>query len=240
MVSLGGLDVPYGANLQLCRTNILILETDANSGCTVANAQTVLDKAKAYLPAPLKPDYITLAVAAGTEGFHTSSTPTEIAQNGVLTSLTEVPVSGSDFGATNANQRGLAWETIIGLGAVVINADDTGSADDLFTPGTGTTSGEEVGTGEYQDTSILQGVLMKAQLEAVNLTGGASSTHGIGGADGKVQFLDVSAVYVDSALHAGGALSAFDPSTITSLATFNDFCAGAGGIMSIVSLASVI
>jgi len=239
MGSLGGLDVPYGANLQIVRTNILILETDANTGCTVANAQAVLDAGKSYLPAPLKPDYIALAVAAGTEGYHATSTPTEIAQNGVLTSLTEVPVAGMNFGATNANQRGMAWETIIGLGACVINANDTAVADDLFTAATGTTTGEEVGTGEYADTSILQGTLMAAQANAANLTGGASSTHGVGGADGKVQFLNVASVYVNSALHAGGALSAFAPS-ITSLATFNDFCAGAGGILSITSLASQI
>lgn len=45
MASLGGLDVAYGSNLQLVRTNVLIIETDATT--TKAMAENVHSVASA-------------------------------------------------------------------------------------------------------------------------------------------------------------------------------------------------
>jgi hypothetical protein len=241
MASIGGLDLGYGSQLQLCRTNILVIESDASANFTVANAQSALNIAQQYYSAALKPDYIIfVADGAVTEGFHTSSTPTEIAQNGVLTSLTEVPVAGHTHGATNTSQRGLAWESILNVGVVQINADDSGTVDDLFLDSAGTTSGEQVGTGEMKTASDLQSTLMKAQFDAMDLAGGVSSTHARGGSDGKVMYLDVHEVAEKSGLIGATKLTAFDMSAVTNASQLNDLIAGVGGVMQITSVASVV
>lgn len=236
MASIGGLDLGYGSQLQLCRTNILVIESDASADFTVANAQSALNIAQQHYSAALKPDYITF-VGDGvvTEGFHTSSTPTEIAQNGVLTSLTEVPVAGHTHGATNTSQRGLAWESILNVGVVQINADDSGTVDDLFIDG-----GDSDDTGELKTASDLQSTLMKAQFDAMDLAGGSSSTHARGGSDGKVMYLDVHEVAEKSGLIGATKLTAFDMSTVTNASLLNNLIAGVGGVMQITSVASVV
>tara|TARA_B100000035_G_C21028024_1_gene567086 strand:+ start:455 stop:1171 length:717 start_codon:yes stop_codon:yes gene_type:complete len=238
MASIGGLDLGYGSQLQLCRTNVLVIETDGSAAFSVAAAQSALNIAKQHYSAPLKPDYITfVASGAVTEGFSATSTPTEIAQNGVLTSLTEVPVAGDTHGATNSSQRGLAWESILNVGVVQINANDTATTDNLF-ENAGSAGVED--RDEFTVATDLQSTLMSAQFAAMDLTGGSSSTHARGGSDGKVMYLDISGVATDSNLLGGSALSAFDLTGVNSAATLNDLIAGVGGIIQITSVASVV
>ena len=61
MVSLGGLDVAYGANTQITRTTVLAVASDTSDATATATdmtqAQVVHTLAKDKFPAALRPDY---------------------------------------------------------------------------------------------------------------------------------------------------------------------------------------
>ena len=109
MGSLGGLDVAFGSQMQLVRTNVLVIETDATT--TKAMAETVHSIASQKYPAALRPDF-TAFVADGvlTEGYATELT--DQVEGNVLKDITAVPMAGSTYGSTS-DSRGMSWEAIL-------------------------------------------------------------------------------------------------------------------------------
>lgn len=222
MGSLGGLDVAYGSQMQLVRTNVLVVETDGTT--TKAMAEMVHSIAAQRYPAALRPDF-TAFVASGalTEGYATVLT--DQVEGNVLKDITAVPMAGSTFGSTS-DSRGMSWEAILNVGMVQINADDTATADDLFTDA----SPAGIETDEMQGfPHLLQAQLMKAQFES-DLTGLAGN-HG-------VSTLNLSPLLADTVLLAGTAVTtAMDSLTeTTTAAALNDAIAGAGAIVSILAV----
>ena len=222
MGSLGGLDVAYGSQMQLVRTNVLVVETDGTT--TKAMAEMVHSIAAQRYPAALRPDF-TAFVASGalTEGYATVLT--DQVEGNVLKDITAVPMAGSTFGSTS-DSRGMSWEAILNVGMVQINADDTATADDLFTDA----SPAGIETDEMQGfPHLLQAQLMKAQFES-DLTGLAGN-HG-------VSTLNLSPLMVDTVFLAGTAVTtAMDSLTeTTTAAALNDAIAGAGAIVSILAV----
>lgn len=241
MASIGGLDVPYGSQTQLCRTNVLVVETDATaSENTVAAAATVLSRAKQVFPSALSPDYIAcVASGALTEGYNDTHSG-EVADNGVLAAITAVPVAGASMGATATSQRALAWDSILSAGIVQLNTDNTGVADDLFVDDASPADGVNART-EFTMVSDLQGQLMTAQMAAANYTSGSGSTHGVGGDNGRVMTLNLTGLLTDSAVLGGSPVADLTAITATStLDAINDTLSGSAAIVSIMSLASLV
>ena len=221
MGSLGGLDVAYGSQMQLVRTNVLVVETDGTT--TKAMAEMVHSIAAQRYPAALRPDF-TAFVADGalTEGYATVLT--DQVEGNVLKDITAVPMAGSTFGSTT-DSRGMSYEAILNVGMVQINANDTATADDLFTDASPT--GIEVD--ETFLAHQLQGQLMKAQFES-DLTGLAGN-HG-------VSTLNLTALLTQSVVLGGTAVTtAMDSlAETTTAAALNDAIAGAGAIVSILAV----
>lgn len=220
MGSLGGLDVAYGSQMQLVRTNVLVVETDSTT--TKAMAEMVHSIASQKYPAALRPDFTAfVANNALTHGY--ASALTDQVEGNVLKDITAVPMAGSTFGSTS-DSRGMSYESILNVGMVQINANDTATADDLFTDG-----GDGNDTGEMFYASDLQGQLMKAQFES-DLTGLAGN-HG-------VSTLNLTGLLTDSVLTGGTQVTtAMDSLTeSTTAAELNDAIAGAGAIVSILAV----
>jgi len=222
MGSLGGLDVAYGSQMQLVRTNVLVVETDGTT--TKAMAEMVHSIAAQRYPAALRPDF-TAFVASGalTEGYATVLT--DQVEGNVLKDITAVPMAGSTYGSSS-DSRGMSWEAILNVGMVQINADDTATADDLFTDA----SPAGIETDEMQGfPHLLQAQLMKAQFES-DLTGLAGN-HG-------VSTLSLSPLLADTTLLAATAVSSAMDSLAetTTAAALNDAIAGAGAIVSILAV----
>jgi len=236
MGSIGGLDVAYGANTQLCQTNTLIIEAADHANATVAQAAVILSRCKEVFPSSLKPDYIALvANGALTEGYKDAHNG-DISDNGVLKDITAVPVAGNSMGSVATSQRALAYDHILNVGMLQLNTNNTGVADDLFTDG-----GDGDDTSEMTYASDLQGQLMAAQMSAGNYTSGASSTHAVGGANGRVMTLSLSALLTDSALLGGTQVADLGVITKTStLDAINDALTGAAALVSITSIASLV
>ncbi len=220
MGSLGGLDVAYGSQMQLVRTNVLVVETDGTT--TKAMAEMVHSIAARKYPAALRPDFTAFVTSGAlTEGYATELT--DQVEGNVLKDITAVPMAGSTFGSTT-DSRGMSYESILNVGMVQINADDTATADDLFTDG-----GDGNDTGEMFYASDLQGQLMKAQFES-DLTGLAGN-HG-------VSTLNLTGLLTDTVLLGASAVtSAMDALTeSTTAAALNDAINGAGAIVSILAI----
>lgn len=220
MGSLGGLDVAYGSQMQLVRTNVLVVETDGTT--TKAMAEMVHSIASQKYPAALRPDFTAfVGNNALTEGYATVLT--DQVEGNVLKDITAVPMAGSTFGSTS-DSRGMSYESILNVGIVQINANDTATADDLFTDG-----GDSNDTGEMFYASDLQGQLMKAQFES-DLTGLAGN-HG-------VSTLNLTGLLTDSVITGGTQVTtAMDSLTeSTTAAELNDAIAGAGAIVSILAV----
>lgn len=219
MVSLGGLDVAYGSSLQLVRTNVLVIETDGTT--TKAMAENVHSCARKY-PSAIRPDF-TAFVASGalTEGYATVLT--DQVEGNILKDITAVPVSGSQRDSTASNNRGMAIEAILNVGLVQINANDTATVDDLFTEGS---PADDSIAGEITFAHDMQAALMKDTFDN----------------DAPQQTLNLTAVLTDSAILGGSAVTdGLDDITESStLADLNDGIAGAGGIVSVLSLARVL
>ncbi len=89
MASIGGLDVAFGAQLQLVRTNVLVLKADTND-YTEADLKKVHNLATQRFPGALKPDYTCgVTDAAGTTALATDIT--DDVEGGLLKSITNVP-----------------------------------------------------------------------------------------------------------------------------------------------------
>ena len=171
MVSLGGLDVPYGANMQLVRTNVLCLDT-APASFTATHAATILSIAQDRFDAMNKPDYVVALETDLSTGYTAATVPTHQVENGVLRDHTAIPVAGNRRDVTASGNRGLAIEAILSVGAmqIAVPADaDTqaaGTVDDLFTDAAGTTTGENVGAGETFLSSDLVSSVMKTSFDS--------------------------------------------------------------------------
>ena len=222
MASLGGLDVAFGAQMQLVRTNVLVIETDGTT--TQAMADAVHSCANNRFVSHLKPDY-TAFVASGalTEGYATVLT--DQVETNILKDITKVPLAGSWRDSTASNNRGMSIEAILNVGMVQINADDTATADDLFLETAGSTSGEDVGSTEFTYSEQMQSALMVDAFDA----------------QAEPTTMNLTAVLTDSGLLAGTAVtSGLDSITETStLAALNDGIAGAGGVISVLAIGKI-
>jgi hypothetical protein len=226
MVSLGGLDVAFGSSLQLVRTNVLVVETDGTT--TKAMAEQVHSVASRKYPSALRPDFTAfIADGAVTEGYATVLT--DQVEGNILKDITAVPMAGSQYDATDANNRGLVWEGILNVGMAQINANDTMTADDLFTDA----SPAGIETDEMQGfPHLLQAQLMAAQF-ASDLTTLAGN-HG-------VRTLSLAPLLTDSAIGGGTVVSTgVDAITESSTAAeLNDGLAGAAAIVSILAIGRI-
>lgn len=239
MGSLGGLDVAFGSNTQICQTNTLIIEAANHAEATVANAALILSRCKEVFPSALKPDYIAfIASGALTEGYYDTA-PTEVAQNGVLSAITAVPVAGASMGATANKQRGLAYDHILNVGMLQLSADNAGVVDDLFKDASPNVLEHDENQGFSHQ---MQGQLMSAQMnELTGRTAGVSSTHGVGGDNGRVMTLNLSPLLTDSDVFGGTEVADMSVITATStLAAINDALATAAALVSITSIASLV
>ena len=226
MVSLGGLDVAFGSSLQLVRTNVLVVETDGTT--TKAMAEQVHSVASRKYPSALRPDFTAfIADGAVTEGYATVLT--DQVEGNILKDITAVPMAGSQYDATDANNRGLVWEGILNVGMAQINANDTMTADDLFTDA----SPAGIETDEMQGfPHLLQAQLMAAQF-ASDLTTLAGN-HG-------VRTLSLAPLLTDSAIGGGTVVSTgVDAITESSTAAeLNDGIAGAGALVTILAIGRI-
>ena len=222
MASLGGLDVAFGAQMQLVRTNVLVIETDGTT--TQAMADAVHSCANNRFVSHLKPDY-TAFVASGalTEGYATVLT--DQVETNILKDITKVPLAGSWRDGTASNNRGMSIEAILNVGMVQINANDTATADDLFLETAGSTSGEDVGSTEFTYAEQMQSALMKDAFDD----------------QAEPTTMNLTAVLTDSALLAATAVTdGLDSITETStLAALNDGIAGAGGVISVLAIGKI-
>ena len=123
MASIGGLDVPYGSQYQVCRTNVLAIAVESgNTGVSAATAKACHDIMSQRLPAAIAPDftcffettdatlsgYSTAGYAALFENDPDNDGTTEsvsVDTGGVLRTLQEVPVQPGSArpGATYAS-----------------------------------------------------------------------------------------------------------------------------------------
>ena len=222
MASLGGLDVAFGAQMQLVRTNVLVIETDGTT--TQAMADAVHSCANNRFVSHLKPDY-TAFVASGalTEGYATVLT--DQVETNILKDITKVPLAGSWRDGTASNNRGMSIEAILNVGMVQINANDTATADDLFLETAGSTSGEDVGSTEFTYAEQMQSALMKDAFDD----------------QAEPTTMNLTAVLTDSGLLAATAVTdGLDSITETStLAALNDGIAGAGGVISVLAIGKI-
>ena len=222
MASLGGLDVAFGAQMQLVRTNVLVIETDGTLTQTMAN--NVHSCARNRFVSHLKPDYTAFtADGALTTGYAVALT--DQVENNILKDITKVPLAGSQRDSTASNNRGLSIEAILSVGMVQINADDSATVDDLFKDASGSTSGEEVGTGEFTFAEQMQSALMKDAFDDQT----------------EPTTMNLTAVLTDSGILGGTKVTTgLDSIEETStLAALNDGIAGAGGVISILALGKI-
>jgi len=227
MVSLGGLDVAFGAQLQLVRTNVLVVETDSTT--TKAMAEVVHSVASRKYPAAVRPDFTCFVADGDVDATGYASALTDIVEGNILKDINAVPMAGSQYDATDSNNRGMTWEAILNVGMAQINANDTMTADDLFTDA----SPAGIESDEMQGFShALQAQLMAAQF-ASDLTTLAGN-HG-------VRTLDLEPLLDDSDILGGTKVTTgFDSLTeATTAAELNDAIAGAGALITILGVGRV-
>lgn len=227
MVSLGGLDVAFGAQLQLVRTNVLVVETDSTT--TKAMAEVVHSVASRKYPAAVRPDFTCFVADGDVDATGYATALTDIVEGNILKDINAVPMAGSQYDATDSNNRGMTWEAILNVGMAQINANDTMTADDLFTDASPT----GIESDEMQGFShALQAQLMAAQF-ASDLTTLAGN-HG-------VRTLDLEPLLDDSDIIGGTKVTTgFDSLTeATTAAELNDAIAGAGALITILGVGRV-
>ena len=227
MVSLGGLDVAFGAQLQLVRTNVLVVETDSTT--TKAMAEVVHSVASRKYPAAVRPDFTCFVADGDVDATGYASALTDIVEGNILKDINAVPMAGSQYDATDSNNRGMTWEAILNVGMAQINANDTMTADDLFTDA----APAGIESDEMQGFShALQAQLMAAQF-ASDLTTLAGN-HG-------VRTLDLEPLLDDSDILGGTKVTTgFDSLTeATTAAELNDAIAGAGALITILGVGRI-
>lgn len=128
MGAIGGLDVAYGAQLQVVRTNLLLVEATTND-VTENGGKNVLELAQQGLPALLKPDLIyctddtdadiedvawsAASIFQGSRDVNGTSTTFTAADNhGLVRDIREVPVAA---GSVLPQQASTALGTAVGF-----------------------------------------------------------------------------------------------------------------------------
>jgi len=136
MGAIGGLDVAYGAQLQVVRTNLLVIEATTNN-VTENGAKNVLELARQGLPAMLKPDLIyctddtdadiedvAWSAASIFQGARdvsgTSTTFTAADNHGLVRDIREVPVAS---GSVLPQQASTALGTVVGFAGGKFNVE---------------------------------------------------------------------------------------------------------------------
>jgi len=221
MGSLGGLDVAFGAQLHICRTNVLCIDTNP-ANFTTTDAATVHSIASQKWTSSCRPDFTVACEGDLSTGY--VSVPTDSAESGVLKSPTIVPVAGGQRDSTAANNRGLGIEAVLSIGAMQVTASDTGTADDLFTDAG--SSGVEART-EWLNTADMASAVMVASFDA-----GTPATT-----------FDISPILTDSAFGAGTAITSSDCSALTDTSTAAALATAIGDtawLVSVTTLASVL
>jgi len=135
MGSIGGLDVAYGANLQIVRTNVLYIPADTND-YTTTELKVAHNLANQRLPAAVRPDYTCVSTAnAGTTGL--ASDLTDDVEQGLLKSITKVPVGlrqAGTFSSVSSNEYGgMNILAVLNAGATIIGSGAATASPDLFT-----------------------------------------------------------------------------------------------------------
>ena len=213
MVSIAGLDLPYGSQLQLTRTNYLVV--NAASSPTAQGAANLLSLVQDfYNDTPLKPDYIVVDGNAVTStdpyvitGHATSGVLVPLigpSQDALASATGTGIVSGiNDTDArigTSANGRVLG---ILGAGAVTVNV---GVAASVATPAT--------------PAVLALGTVSSASLESA-LMGQLMVAAGTANADGLIgatSYIDFDEVMAD--INASASLQAIDLSIANLNASF--------------------
>ena len=200
MVSLGGLDVAYGASTQLVRTNVLVLRADA-ADKTQKQVKAVHNLAVAKFPASLKPDYTAVTHSdASTTGLSAAEALTDDVQGGLLNSLTRVPVMGGvkalglNTDHINDHRTG-SLEAILNVGALEIKSGTSSAANDLFA---GTVTNDGAGTDPVVDTNVIT----SSELEAIRMAAIMNDAESGEAKDPVIGSLDLTSV-VDAVTFAG-------------------------------------
>ena len=68
MASIGGMDLPYGSQLQLVRTTVALVETDT-TGVAATTAKNAAGAIIRTFPAPIRPDYVCFTTVAHKSGY---------------------------------------------------------------------------------------------------------------------------------------------------------------------------
>tara|TARA_B100000131_G_scaffold323095_1_gene379796 strand:+ start:4184 stop:4897 length:714 start_codon:yes stop_codon:yes gene_type:complete len=236
MVSLGGLDVAYGANTQITRTTVLAVATDATT--TQAQADIVHTIANDKFPAALRPDYTCFLGADKAVGYATALT--HQVENGILKDMSAVPVAGARFQATAASSNRMPnIEAILSVGAVELDNADTANQDTLFDEDT--TSGMQIT--ELTTGASIQSQLMASQFALTAADSGQSAP--VAGNAG-VQTLDYTQILDDTEFNgateiATGALSSLtvDSTASALLDAFGAAGTSAGFLYSVVALTTL-
>ena len=242
MVSLGGLDVAYGANTQITRTTVLAVATDVSGAAathpTQAQADIIHTIANDKFPAALRPDYTCFTTTALASGYATALT--HQVENGILKDLTKVPVAGGRYQSTDATKNRMpSIEAILSVGAVELDEDDTANQDTLF---------DEDSTSGMQITELTTGASMQSQLMASQfaLQAADASTPGHVAGNAGVQTLDFTTLVTDTEFNGASAqvFNDFKDLTVDSTASdlLNAFGAAgtsAGFLYSVVALTTL-
>jgi len=190
-------------------------------------AEMVHSVASRKYPSALRPDFTAfIADGAVTEGYATVLT--DQVEGNILKDITAVPMAGSQYDITDANNRGMVWEGILNVGMAQINANDTMTADDLFVDVSPTgIEADELFLGHQ-----LQGQLMTAQF--------ASDQTALAGNHG-VRTLNLTGLLTQSAIGGGTVVSSgVDAITESSTAAaLNDGLAGAAAVVTILAIGRI-
>ena len=103
MASLGGLDVAFGSSLQLVRTNVLVVETDATT--TKAMAEVVHSVASRKYPAAVRPDFTCFVADGDVDATGYATALTDIVEGNILKDINNVPLAGSQYDATDSSSN---------------------------------------------------------------------------------------------------------------------------------------
>ena len=203
MVSLGGLDVAYGASTQLVRTNVLVLRADA-ADKTQKQVKAVHNLAVAKFPASLKPDYTAVTKDdASTTGLSAAAALTDDVQGGLLNSLARVPVMGGvkalglNTDHINDHRTG-SLEAILNVGALEIKSGTSSAANDLFAGSTANATAVGGGADPVLDTAIIT----SSELEAIRMAAIMNDAESGEAKDPVIGSLDLTTV-VDAVTFAG-------------------------------------
>jgi len=181
MVSIGGLDVAYGAQMQLVRTNVLCVKADT-ADFTAADAKTLHNLSVQRFHPTLKPDYtfcFTGSVSAGSEPSTAfASALTDDVEGGLLKAISKTPIAGGNghgtwTSATDNEYRGMSIESILQVAAINIKDAATSTAEELFTTTEDGTYTNSVLDADFAGGSTLMADVMADAMNTYSVSGEA-------------------------------------------------------------------